>query len=111
MINRNARKFLGQGLMERNMAWSWFAQLDTKQFFLTQQVHKETWVDLAVKLWGSISCAGVTSRVKHTRASNTNTSIYFFLRFHLLTQGCLEGVKRVEQLQHLQDNKTREIRT
>ena len=35
--------------------------------FLTQQVHKETWVGLAVKLWGSISCAGVTSSVKHTR--------------------------------------------
>jgi hypothetical protein len=36
MISRYARKFLGQGLMERNMAWSWFAQLDTKRFFLTK---------------------------------------------------------------------------
>jgi hypothetical protein len=36
-------------------------------------VHKETWVGLAVKLWGSISCAGVTSRVKHTRARETLT--------------------------------------
>jgi hypothetical protein len=36
-------------------------------FFLTQQVHKETWVGLAVKSWGSISCAGVNSRVRHTR--------------------------------------------
>jgi hypothetical protein len=55
--------------MEGNMAWSWFAQLDTnnKYIFLTQ-VHKETWVGLAVKLWGSISCAGVTSRIKHSRA-------------------------------------------
>jgi hypothetical protein len=35
--------------------------------FLTQQVHNETWVGLAVKLWGSISCAGVTLWVKHTR--------------------------------------------
>jgi hypothetical protein len=54
--------------MERNMAWSWFAQLDTnnKYIFLTQ-VHKETWVGLAVKLWGSISCASVNSRVKHSR--------------------------------------------
>jgi hypothetical protein len=33
--------------------------------FFTQQVHKETWVGLAVKLWGSRSCAGSTSRVKH----------------------------------------------
>jgi hypothetical protein len=31
--------------------------------FLTQQVHKETWVGLVVKLWGSTSCAGVTSRI------------------------------------------------
>jgi hypothetical protein len=60
--------------MERNMALIGFAQLDTKQFFLTQQVHKETWVDLAVKLWVSISCAGAISSVKHTRARNTKTS-------------------------------------
>jgi hypothetical protein len=31
MINRNARKFLGQGFMERNMALIGFVQLDTKQ--------------------------------------------------------------------------------
>jgi hypothetical protein len=60
--------------MERNMTLIGFGQLDTKKN-LTQQVHKETWVDLVVKLWGSISYAGATSRVKHTRASNTNTSI------------------------------------
>jgi hypothetical protein len=65
--------FLGQGLMERNMAllmgYIGFVQLDTKQhLFLTQQVHKETWVGLAVKLWGSLSCAGVNSIVQHTRA-------------------------------------------
>jgi hypothetical protein len=37
--------------MERNMALIGFVQLDIKQqFFLTQQVHKETWVGLAVKL-------------------------------------------------------------
>ena len=53
----------------------WATRHQKKLFFLTQQVHKETWVDLAVKLWGSISYAGATSRVKHTRASNTNTSI------------------------------------
>jgi hypothetical protein len=58
--------------MERNIASIWFAQLDT--IFLTRQVHKETWVDLAVKLWVSISCAGAISSVKHTRARNTKTS-------------------------------------
>jgi hypothetical protein len=71
MINRNARKFLGQRFMERNMAllmgYIGFVQLDTKQHFLTQQVHKETWVGLAVKLWGSLSCEGVNFWVKHTR--------------------------------------------
>jgi hypothetical protein len=36
--------------------------------FLTQQVHKETWVGLAVKLWGSISCAGALPIAQHTRA-------------------------------------------
>jgi hypothetical protein len=36
--------------------------------FLTQQVHKETWVGLAVKLWGSISCAGALPKAQHTRA-------------------------------------------
>jgi hypothetical protein len=35
-----------------------------QQFFLTQQVHKETWVVLAVKLWEFTSCAGATLRVK-----------------------------------------------
>jgi hypothetical protein len=61
--------------MERNMALIGFAQLDTinKNIFLTQ-VHKETWVGLAVKLWGSISYAGAISSVKHTRARNTKTS-------------------------------------
>jgi hypothetical protein len=63
--------------MERNMALIGFVQLDTKrQIFLTQNVHKETWVGLADKLWGSISCAGVNSRVKH-RQKNTNTSMIF----------------------------------
>jgi hypothetical protein len=44
---------------------------------LTQQVHKETWVDLAVKLWESTSCVGVNSSVKHTRARNTKISTIF----------------------------------
>jgi hypothetical protein len=46
-----------------------------QQIYFLTQVHKETWVGQAVKRWGSISCAGVTSRIKHARARNTNTSI------------------------------------
>jgi hypothetical protein len=61
--------------MGRNMALIGFAQLDTKDFFLTQQVHRETQVGLTVKLWVSISCAGAISSVKHTRLENTNTRI------------------------------------
>jgi hypothetical protein len=53
--------------MERNMALIGFAQLDTNNNFLTQQVHKETWVGLVVKLWWFTSCVGATSRVKHSR--------------------------------------------
>jgi hypothetical protein len=67
------------------MAGIWFAQLDTnnKYIFLTQ-VHKETWVGLAVKMWGSISCAGVTSSVKHTRVNkNTSSSMNFFYEVSL----------------------------
>ena len=40
-------------------------------------MHKEAWVGLAVKLWVSISCAGVTSRVHTQGLGNTNTSIIF----------------------------------
>jgi hypothetical protein len=47
--------------MERNMILIEFAQLGTKRFFLTQQVHKEVSVWQAVKLWGSTSCVGATS--------------------------------------------------
>jgi hypothetical protein len=53
--------------MERNMALIGFVQLDANNHFLTQQVHKETWVGLAVKLWGSTNRAGVTSSVEHIR--------------------------------------------
>jgi hypothetical protein len=73
--------------MERNMAllmgYKMFVQLDTnnKFFFLTLQVHKETWVGLAVKLWGSISCAGVTSRIKHSRARKCQHKHEFFFVF------------------------------
>jgi hypothetical protein len=50
--------------MERNMALIGFVQL-----YFKQQVHKETWVGLAVKMWGSIiSCAGALPIAQQTRA-------------------------------------------
>jgi hypothetical protein len=61
------------------MAFIGFVQLDTKQqIFLTQQVPKDTWVGLAVTLWGSTSCAVVTSRVKHSRARKYKHKEDFF---------------------------------
>jgi hypothetical protein len=49
-------------------------------------VHKEALVDLAVKLWGSTSCAVVNSWVKHLRVRKYQLKLeYFFKRFHLLT--------------------------
>jgi hypothetical protein len=61
------------------MALIGFVQLDTKQqFFLTQQVHKETWVGLAVKVWGSISCAGALPIAQHTRARKYQHKQDFF---------------------------------
>jgi hypothetical protein len=47
-------------------------------------VHKETWVGLAVKLWGSVSCAGVTSTVRYTRVRKYQLKQDFFKMFHLL---------------------------
>jgi hypothetical protein len=41
-------------------------------------VHRETWVGLAVKLWGSLSCAGVNSIVQHTRARKYQHKHDFF---------------------------------
>jgi hypothetical protein len=41
-------------------------------------VHRETWVGLAVKLWGSLSCAGVNSIVQHTRATKYQHKHDFF---------------------------------
>jgi hypothetical protein len=49
-----------------------------QQIFLTLQVHKETWVGLAIKLWGSISCACVISRVNHSRARKYQHTHEFF---------------------------------
>jgi hypothetical protein len=65
--------------MERNTTLIGFAQLDTnnKYIFLTQ-VHKKTWVGLAVKLWGSLSCACEILWVKHTRARKYQHKQDFF---------------------------------
>jgi hypothetical protein len=50
----------------------------TINHFLHTQVHKEALVDLGVKPWGSISCAGVYLRVKHTRARKHQHQHEFF---------------------------------
>jgi hypothetical protein len=60
------------------MALIGFAQLDTNNKNFLTQVHKGTWVGLAVKLWGSTSCAGASSRVNTRGLENINTSIIFF---------------------------------
>jgi hypothetical protein len=92
--------------MEKNMVLIGFAQLDTKRhFFLTQQVHKETWVGLVVKLWGSLSCAGVTLWVKHTRVRRYQHKQDFFWAKQATKKNL---AKRVEQLQYHLASKTRE---
>jgi hypothetical protein len=60
-------------------------------FFWTQQVHKETWVGLAVKLWVSISCAGAISSVKHTRLETPKQArdLIFFKGFTREQLDCL----------------------
>jgi hypothetical protein len=66
------------------MALIGFAQLNTNNPFFTPQVHKKTWVGLAVKLWGFTSCAGATSRVKHSRVRKyQHEHVICFLRVSL----------------------------
>jgi hypothetical protein len=60
------------------MALIGFAPLDTNKKKLTQQVHKETWVGLAVKLWGVTRCAGASPIVQHTRARKYQHKNEFF---------------------------------
>jgi hypothetical protein len=78
--------------MERNMVLIEFAQLDTKRFFLTQQVHKEVLVDLGVKLWVSTSRAGATSKGKHTKVRKHQHKHVFLQGFHLLNSRLFGGV-------------------
>jgi hypothetical protein len=60
------------------MALIGFAQLDTNNDFFLTQVYKETWVGLAVKLWGSISCAGALPIAQHIRARKHQHKNDFF---------------------------------
>ena len=46
-------------------------------------MHKETWVGLAIKLWGFTSCVGVNSSVKHTRARKHQHKNEFFFEVSL----------------------------
>ena len=57
-------------------------------------MHKEVLVWLAVKLWGSTSGAGLSSKVKHSRGlENTNTSrICFFKEVSLAKLKVVWGV-------------------
>jgi hypothetical protein len=62
--------------MGRNMALIGFAQLDTsnKIFFDTTSAQGDLgWS--SGQAMGIYSCAGVTSKVNHTRARNTKTSM------------------------------------
>jgi hypothetical protein len=83
----------------------------------------EVLVDLGVKLWVSISCEGVTLRVKRSRARNTNTSMIFLKEVSLAKLKVVWGgsfyehnkqqffffAKRVEHLEYHLDSKAREI--
>jgi hypothetical protein len=86
-------------------------------------VHKETWVGLAVKLWGSISCAGVTSRIKHSRARKYQHKHEFFFEVSLAKLKVVWGgpfmgktgnnfywlgAKWTEQLSYLLESKAKE---
>jgi hypothetical protein len=67
MIDRKFYEVLGARIYGKKHGLHMVCATSHQQIFLTQQVHKETWVGIAVKLWGFTSCAGVTSRVKHSR--------------------------------------------
>jgi hypothetical protein len=88
--------------------------------FLTK-VHNETWVGLAVKLWGSISCAGVNSRVKHSwvrKYQHKHESFFFevsLAKLKVIWGGSSHEqdgrhflAKRFEYLQYHLDSKARE---
>jgi hypothetical protein len=109
--------------MERNMAWTWFAQLDTKRFFYTTSAQGDLgWSSrLAIKLWGSISSVGVNSRVEHSRArkyqhkqdfsfkevSLAKLKVVWVGSFYEETKNIFFA-KRVEQFQYHLDSKARE---
>jgi hypothetical protein len=76
------------------MACIWFAQLDpTSIFFDTTSAQGDLgWS--SGQAMGIYSCAGVTSKVKHTRARKYQHKHDFFLflkRFHLLSSRLFGG--------------------
>jgi hypothetical protein len=94
-----------------------------QRFFFDATSAQGDWGSLAVKLWASIGCAGLISRVKHSRARKYQHQQNFLLkRFHLLnsrlfgrgvffmsrTNNTFFFATRVEQLPYHLDSQTRE---
>jgi hypothetical protein len=91
---------------------------------LHTQGHKEALVDLGVELWVSISCVGLISRVKHSRARKYQHKQDFSFKevslaklkvvwtgggiFHEQNIQHPFFATRVEQLKHFIDSQTRE---
>jgi hypothetical protein len=73
-------KDFGQSFQKEFEARHGLCEQTVNQIFLHKQVHKEALVDLGVKLWDSTSCAGVNSRVKHTRFRKHQHKHDFFLK-------------------------------
>jgi hypothetical protein len=121
MLSRGEfKEDFGQGFQKESEARHGLCE-QTINFFLHKQVHKEAWVGLPVKLWGSTSCAGVLPIVQHIRARKHQHKHEIFFKEVSLTKlkvvwrgGLFMSrtttffVKRVEQLQYHLDSKTRE---
>jgi hypothetical protein len=68
----------GQGSQKEFEARYGLREQTVNHFFGHTQGHKEALVDLGVELWVSISCAGLISRVKHSRARKYQHKQDFF---------------------------------
>jgi hypothetical protein len=77
--------------MERNIILIEFAQLDTKRFFLTQQVHKEVLVDLSGQAMGIYKLRRCNFKGETHKGHKTPTQARFFKRFHLLNSRLFGG--------------------
>jgi hypothetical protein len=80
MINRNARKFLGQGFMEGNMVllmgYIGFVQLDTKQHFFDTTSAQGILGRSSSQAVGTYRlCRCITNSATHKGYKNTKTSI------------------------------------